>query len=196
VSEETVITRHGRPAGVLIGFGSEDDGFEYRLEHHPVKERRWKGKRGEWYVAAQFAILLLIILGPRTWGGWPPWAFPANWLVASVGMACLVGGGCLALAGVVKVGRALTPLPYPGAEAALQETGVYRYVRHPMYSGVLLGALGWALVRRGWLTLAYVALGWAFLELKVRREERWLVERFPAYPEYRERVAKFIPFLY
>jgi prevent-host-death family protein len=32
---EIVITRHGKPAGVLIGFGSEDDWFEYRLEHHP-----------------------------------------------------------------------------------------------------------------------------------------------------------------
>ena len=35
-SEEIVITRHGRPAGVLIGFESEDDWFEYRLEHHPA----------------------------------------------------------------------------------------------------------------------------------------------------------------
>ena len=33
--EEIVITRHGRPAGILIGFASEDDWFEYRLEHHP-----------------------------------------------------------------------------------------------------------------------------------------------------------------
>ena len=33
--KEIVITRHGRPAGVLIGFASDDDWFEYRLEHHP-----------------------------------------------------------------------------------------------------------------------------------------------------------------
>ena len=33
--EEIVITRHGRPAGVLIGFATEEDWFEYRLEHHP-----------------------------------------------------------------------------------------------------------------------------------------------------------------
>jgi prevent-host-death family protein len=33
--EEIVITRHGRPAGVLIGFETEEDWFEYRLEHHP-----------------------------------------------------------------------------------------------------------------------------------------------------------------
>lgn len=33
--EEVVITRHGKPAGVLIGFATEDDWFDYRLEHDP-----------------------------------------------------------------------------------------------------------------------------------------------------------------
>ena len=43
--EEIVITRHGRPAGVLIGFDSEDDWFEYRLEHHPEFLRRIAASR-------------------------------------------------------------------------------------------------------------------------------------------------------
>jgi len=38
--EEIVITRHGRPAGILIGFASEEDWFEYRVEHHPEFLRR------------------------------------------------------------------------------------------------------------------------------------------------------------
>lgn len=33
--EEIIILRHGKPAGVLVGFASEDDWFEYRLEHDP-----------------------------------------------------------------------------------------------------------------------------------------------------------------
>ncbi len=33
--EEILITRHGKPAGVLVGFASEDDWFDYRLEHDP-----------------------------------------------------------------------------------------------------------------------------------------------------------------
>jgi hypothetical protein len=40
VAEEIVITRHGCPAGILIGFGTDDDWFEYRLEHHPEFLRR------------------------------------------------------------------------------------------------------------------------------------------------------------
>src|SRR5438093_802555 len=39
-SEEILITRHGKPAGVLIGFESEEDWFDYRLEHHPEFMRR------------------------------------------------------------------------------------------------------------------------------------------------------------
>ena len=34
-TEEIVITRHGRPAGLLVGFRSEEDWFDYRLEHDP-----------------------------------------------------------------------------------------------------------------------------------------------------------------
>jgi prevent-host-death family protein len=39
-SEEILITRHGRPAGVLIGFETEEDWLDYRLEHHPEFLRR------------------------------------------------------------------------------------------------------------------------------------------------------------
>jgi prevent-host-death family protein len=43
--EEIVITRHGKPAGVLIGFESEDDWFEYRLEHDPRFLKRIEAAR-------------------------------------------------------------------------------------------------------------------------------------------------------
>lgn len=38
--EEVVITRHGKPAGMLVGFASEDEWFDYRLEHDPRFLRR------------------------------------------------------------------------------------------------------------------------------------------------------------
>ncbi len=38
--EDIIITRHGKPAGLLLGFGSEDDWFDYRLEHDPRFLRR------------------------------------------------------------------------------------------------------------------------------------------------------------
>jgi prevent-host-death family protein len=44
-AEEIVITRHGKPAGVLIGFESEDDWFDYRLEHDPRFLQRIEASR-------------------------------------------------------------------------------------------------------------------------------------------------------
>lgn len=43
--EEIIITRHGKPAGVLIGFESEDDWFDYRLEHDPRFLKRIESAR-------------------------------------------------------------------------------------------------------------------------------------------------------
>ena len=43
--EEIIITRHGKPAGVLIGFESEDDWFDYRLENDPRFLRRIESAR-------------------------------------------------------------------------------------------------------------------------------------------------------
>ena len=43
--QEIVITRHGRPAGVLIGFETEDDWFDYRLENDPRLLRRIEAAR-------------------------------------------------------------------------------------------------------------------------------------------------------
>jgi prevent-host-death family protein len=43
--EDVIITRHGKPAGILIGFESEDDWFDYRLEHDPSFLQRVKRAR-------------------------------------------------------------------------------------------------------------------------------------------------------
>ena len=48
-TQEIVITRHGKPAGVLIGFESEEDWFEYRLEHDPRFLRRIEQARNNLY---------------------------------------------------------------------------------------------------------------------------------------------------
>jgi len=156
----------------------------------------WRGARGEWLVIAQIALMLLVLLGPRSAGELPAWpAAPARaWPIAGVALAAL--GGALFLAGALHLGRGLTPLPYPKDGAALVQGGAYRLVRHPLYSGGLAFALGWALAVRGWLTLGYVLALFLLLDFKARREERWLVARHPEYAAYQRRVRRLIPFVY
>lgn len=156
----------------------------------------WKGTRGEWYVVVQGLILALLALGPRTAAGLPEWSpalvaasTPAAWIL-------LVIGAGASVAAVLHLGPNLTPLPHPKDKATLVESGLYGVVRHPIYCALILMALGWALLVQGWLTLAYVALLFVFFDIKSRREETWLMARFPAYAAYRRKVRKLIPFVY
>lgn len=161
-----------------------------------MREPWWRGTRGEWYVAGQVAIMALLFLGPRTLPGLPPWPAAIVRACGWAGAILLLGGGALFAWGLLGLGRSLTPLPAPRADAELVQTGPYRFVRHPIYAGGIALAFGWALLARGWLTLAWAAVLLVYLDVKSAREERWLLERYPAYAAYRRRVRKLIPFLY
>lgn len=156
----------------------------------------WKGSRGEWLVAVQLVLMALVFLGPRRLPGWPASTQVLPGWLPVAGTLLMVAGGALMLAALVHLGAGLTPLPYPKDGALLVVSGPYALVRHPMYSGGLLLALGWALHVHGVLTLAYVAVLFAFLDRKSAREEQWLAARFAGYDAYRRRVRKLVPFLY
>jgi len=69
-------------------------------------------------------------------------------------------------------------------------------VRHPVYGGAILVGLGWSLAAAP-LGLAPTALLAVLFDLKARREEAWLIERFPDYAVYRLRTRwRFVPWLY
>lgn len=156
----------------------------------------WQGRRGEWYVVAQFVAGAVVVFGPRTLPSFPEWPPPLAGLSLLAGAILLVAGLCLLAAGTFRLGANLTPLPYPKENATLVQSGAYRFVRHPLYAGVLMLAFGWGFAVRGWLTLGYATILLIILEFKSAREERWLLEKFPEYRDYRKRVGKFIPFLH
>ncbi len=156
----------------------------------------WKGPRGEWYVVAQFGLFALVVFGPRTWQGAPGW--PAWAALVSMLAAALLGviGALFGAAGLLSLGRNLAVRPHPKEDATLVEGGAYALVRHPIYSGLIALAFAWGLWVQGPLTLGYAFLLFVLLDLKSRREERWLNEKFPAYADYQRRVRKLIPFIY
>jgi protein-S-isoprenylcysteine O-methyltransferase Ste14 len=156
----------------------------------------WKGSRGEWLVAGQVLLMALVFLGPRAVGGPGSAALPWPLACRVAGPVLIVTGFSLLLAGGFTLGPGLTPLPYPKDGATLVDSGAYGLVRHPMYSGGIVLALGWALLVCSWLTVGYVVVLFAFLDLKSRREETWLAERFPGYRDYQKRVRRLVPFLY
>ena len=102
----------------------------------------------------------------------------------------------LVAAGILGLRRQLTAYPMPVPGGRLIDDGVFGLVRHPMYGGAVIAAVGWGLVTASPTTLASALALLVFFDLKSRREEAWLGERFGGYAAYRRRTRRLIPWLY
>jgi len=128
--------------------------------------------------------------------------FGANWSGAPRFAAALAGGVLIVLGvglaylGIRDLDQTVSPLPRPTDRTVLISDGVYRRLRHPIYAGVVLLGLGWALLTASLVALALALLLAAVLDLKARREEAWLREHFADYATYAARTRRFIPGIY
>jgi protein-S-isoprenylcysteine O-methyltransferase Ste14 len=77
----------------------------------------------------------------------------------------------------------------------LIDTGPYRVVRHPIYSGLLLMILGTAVMAGNLSGLLAVAIFFVAIWLKLRREEALMTANFPPYAEYKARTKALVPYL-
>jgi len=114
----------------------------------------------------------------------PEWI---RWL----GGALMTAGGLVVVWGIRSLGRNLTPGTEPLAGAELITTGAYAHVRHPIYAGVVLLLAGYTLAWSNWtlgLVMGFIAL--QYFKAKAGAEERWLMERFPAYKAYMRHVPR------
>jgi protein-S-isoprenylcysteine O-methyltransferase Ste14 len=103
----------------------------------------------------------------------------------------------LALWGIVTLrSRNWNIAPEVRQSGKLVTSGPYRFIRHPMYSSLLLVCLMWIIACFSWTRLtAWVALAGDIL-IKMRYEERLLSHAFPDYESYQKRTKKLIPFVY
>ncbi len=149
-------------------------------------------KRGGLWVIGQSALLFAVISLPFHYRG-------GNWndgVSLLLGVVSLFFGAACGISGVIALGRNLTPFPEPARDSSFVQHGIYGLIRHPLYTAVFCGSLGWALVWRS-LPALFVALALGpFFAAKARREERGLREKFPEYADYERRVRRFIPWVY
>lgn len=144
---------------------------------------------GKLLVVLQFGLLAALIVlclqqVPDQLPGAPTYAL---WLASAV-----LGVGALF---VNRPGN-FNIRPEPKAQGQLVKTGPYRWVRHPMYSAVLLlaaGASAWLMTLVG-LVLWVDLLG--VLVFKAHLEEQWLLQRYPEYADYRRHTWRLVPWLY
>ncbi|MHB8086450.1 MAG: methyltransferase family protein [Dehalococcoidia bacterium] len=121
---------------------------------------------------------------------------PVNPILSSIGVILCVTGMAFLVWGRQRLGRNWSQTVAAKKEPELVTSGPYRYVRHPIYAGGLVAALGSAIVCGGaWIFLLLI-LGTIFI-LRVGAEDRLMQQQFPdEYPAYKRRTKALIPFVW
>jgi protein-S-isoprenylcysteine O-methyltransferase Ste14 len=160
------------------------------LRSRVVGEGNW-GERGEAYFAAQAAVLLCVVLG-----GIP---VVGDALMLLLGPGLLLAGLATLALSFRDLGDSLSPWPVPASaeegNTGLKTGGLYAYVRHPMYAGLLAACAGLSIVSGSAVRLLLTAALLYVLEVKSDYEEGELAKAFGAeYERYRASVTnKFFP---
>ena len=138
-------------------------------------------------VAGQFLLIGILVLLPSR-HDWPvPTALTVACTVATVlGLAVMV-------LGATGLGRGLTATPLPNAHAQLRTGGLYRYARHPIYSGLMLMMASITVASGSVLRLVTLVALVLLLNAKARWEETRLARRFEGYADYAARTPRFVP---
>ena len=113
------------------------------------------------------------------------------------GFGILLFGGLIVLFAFTKLGESLTAFPTPKLGGALKTGGMYAWMRHPIYTGIILVVLGWSLYQ---LSLGQAIIGillWILFYFKSRYEEEGLERVYGEdYMAYRKKVGRFFPKLF
>ena len=173
------VARHYTPWG--IGRGEVVASFRGGYAESVSKVWAWG------LVVGQFALIIALVLVPA--GS----VWERSVLVWAVAAGLFVAAGIIGALAGTRLGSNLTPNPIPKPEGTLETGGLYRYVRHPIYTAVLALALGLTILAASFAHLAIFLILVMLLGTKARAEERLLRERFPDYREYQARVGRFIP---
>lgn len=159
--------------------------------------RNWPTTRSRFYawalVGAQFALFIAAALGMAVDGNLPDGQIT---IPEVIGALLAMSGLILGLLASLLLGPSFSPSPLPTERARMVMRGPYRYVRHPIYGGVVLFVLGAALFSSSLLGAVAAVTILVFFWAKTLYEERHLRIRFPGYRRYRNVVRwRLIPFV-
>lgn len=147
---------------------------------------------GVWVLVQNGLTLSLVLAGPLGQGQGRAWPDALRMLA----IPCLGLSAGLGFAGLLALGRQLSPYPRSVRPTHLICSGIYSRVRHPLYGSLMTFGFGWAVAWSSAPAVLLAVLQVLVLLGKSSVEEAWLRQRFPDYPAYAARVRRFIPWVW
>ena len=139
-----------------------------------------------------------VFLGVALWSINPHWmawsSMPIPLWIRLTSIALVVCAAALVLWTFYNLGRNLTDTVVTRRAHTMVRTGPYRYVRHPFYVAIALGAWSGSIATANWFLFAASFIPLGILYARTSIEERKLIERFgDEYREYMRQVGRFFP---
>jgi protein-S-isoprenylcysteine O-methyltransferase Ste14 len=144
-------------------------------------------RKGQLLVGLQFLLLGFLILLPE--GG--NWETPAFFIVMANVLTLL--SFIILLVSAINLGKSLTANPVPLDKARLKTTGMYSLVRHPIYSAIVLLAIGRSVSSESFSVLVVAVLLVFLISIKARFEDRLLLKHYEGYAAYAAKVGRMVP---
>lgn len=110
-----------------------------------------------------------------------------------LGSVVFVIGMLIVLLSVLKLNRNLSAFPTPIKDGSLIETGFYKYIRHPIYTGIVVAGLGFSVYSGSGFRLIVTLLLLILFYFKSKYEEQKLIKVFSDYKAYMKRTGRFLP---
>ena len=158
--------------------------------------KRTARSRMRQFVGLRVVLFVIVILAIHSGAFKGHHTIVSNSILQGIGMALFVTGLGLALWARVYLGRNWGTPMSEKLDAELVTTGPYRYIRNPIYSGLILAAIGTA-VAVSWYWLVAVVFMGAYFTYSATVEEHTMERLFPNdYPAYKRSTKMLIPFLF
>jgi len=139
------------------------------------------------FVGVQLVLFIAYVLVPSLLN------VTVNQIARIVGLAFLIIGTGIFLAGLFQLRKSLTPFPSVRSDGHLVTNGIYRFIRHPLYTGIIAGLFGYGLYRGHAGQLIIVVLLIILFYFKSIYEERMLLSAYPNYKKYSLQTGRFLP---
>ena len=137
------------------------------------------------YVTIQF-VLLVVFYTPII-----SYSLPLPHIVTYSGVVIATLGFLIILIAILQLSKNLTPFPSPKESGRLIKTGLYKFIRHPIYSGVFLTTFGIALYSCLYWQLSVSFILLVLFYFKSKYEESLLIQKYPDYKNYMNVTRRF-----